>query len=136
MGVRVFRPDLLILLCMYAPLFFIFFLSNSLRVNGAMRVKGDPEWKSMLLAGIANSLGLFLIVLVQYITFAATGTVYWTDGWLYVNLLFAVVPMMFVLPYFNRYFFRVTGRIYLGPMVTCLIFIMVLISNTVFYLPL
>jgi hypothetical protein len=136
MGVRVFRPDLLILLCMYTPLFFIFFLSNSLRVNGAMRVEGDSEWKSMLLAGIANSLGLFLIVLVQYITFAVTGTVYWTDGWLYVNLLFAVVPMMFVLPYFNRYFFRVTGRIYLGPMVTCLIFIMVLISNTVFYLPL
>ena len=136
MGVRVFRPDLLILLCMYAPLFFIFFLSNSLRVNGAMRVEGDPEWRSMLLAGIANSLGLFLIVLVQYFTFAVTGTVYWTDGWLYVNLLFAVVPMMFVLPYFNRYFFRVTGRIYLGPMVTCLIFIMVLISNTVFYLPL
>jgi hypothetical protein len=101
-----------------------------------MRAEGDPEWKSMLVSGIANSLGLFLIVLVQYVTFALTGTVYWTDGWLYVNLLFAVVPMMFVLPYFNRYFFRVTGRIYLGPMVTCLIFIMVLISNTVFYLPL
>ena len=136
MGVRVFRPEMFILLCMYAPLFFIFFLSNSLRVNGAMRVEGDPEWKSMLLAGIANSLGLLLIVVVQYVTFAATGTVYWTDGWLYVNLLFAVVPMMFVLPYFNRWFFRVTGRIYLGPMVTCLIFVMVLISNTVFYLPL
>lgn len=136
MGVRVFRAELLILLCMYAPFFFIFFLSNSLRVNAAMRFEGDPEWKSMLLAGVANSLGLFLIVLVQYIMFAVTGTVYWTDGWLYVNLLFAVVPMMFVLPYFNRYFFRVTGSIYLGPMVTCLIFIMVLISNTVFYLPL
>ena len=26
--------------------------------------------------------------------------------------LFAVVPMTFVLPYFNRYFFRMTGRIY------------------------
>ena len=136
MGVRVFRPELLLLLGMYVPFFFIFFLSNSLRVNGAMRFEGDPEWKSMLLSGVANSLGLFLIVLVQYITFAVSGTVYWTDGWLYVNLLFAVVPMMFVLPYFNRYFFRVTGRIYLGPMVTCLIFIMVLISNTVFYLPL
>ena len=136
MGVRVFRPAMVVLLLMYAPLFYIFFLSNSLRVNGAMRFEGDPEWKSMLLGGIANSLGLFLIVLVQYITFAATGTVYWTDGWLYINLLFAVVPMMFVLPYFNRYFFRVTGRIYLGPMVTCLIFITVLISNTVFYLPL
>jgi acetyl esterase/lipase len=136
MGVRVFRPAMVVLLLMYAPLLFIFFLSNSLRVNGAMRFEGQKEWKSMLLAGVANSLGLFLIVLVQYLTFAATGTVYWTDGWLYVNLLFAVVPMMFVLPYFNRYFFRVTGRIWLGPMVTCLIFVTVLISNTVFYLPL
>jgi hypothetical protein len=136
MGVRVFRPAMLVLLVMYAPLLFIFFLSNSLRVNGAMRFEAQPEWRSMLLAGVANSLGLFLIVLVQYVTFALTGTVYWTDGWLYVNLLFAVVPMMFVLPYFNRYFFRVTGRIYLGPMLTCLIFVTVLISNTVFYLPL
>ena len=136
MGVRVFRPEMILLLLMYAPFFFIFFLSNSLRVNGAMRFQGGAEWKSMLLAGVANSLGLLLIVVIQYTTFAVTGTVYWTDGWLYVNLLFAVVPMMFVLPYFNRYFFRVTGHIYLGPMVSCLIFIMVLISNTVFYLPL
>ncbi len=136
MGVRVFQPELLLLLAMYVPLFFVFFLSNSLRINGAMRFAGQPEWRSMLLGGIANSLGLLLIVVVQYVTFAATGTVYWTDGWLYVNLLFGVVPMMFVLPYFNRYFFRMTGRIYLGPMVTCLVFVMILISNTVIYLPL
>jgi hypothetical protein len=136
MGVRIFRPVELLLLLVYAPVFFLFFLSNSLRVNGAMRNAGQAEWKSMLIAGIGNSLGLLLIVVVQYTTFAATGTVYWTDGWLYVNLLFAVVPMMFVLPYFNRYFFRMTGRIYLGPMVTCLVFIMVLLTNTVVYLPL
>jgi hypothetical protein len=136
MGVRVFQPAVLPLLLMYAPFFFIFFLSNSLRVNGAMRAEGQAEWKSMLIGGFGNSLGLVLIVIVQYTTFAATGTVYWTDGWLYVNLLFAVVPMMFVLPYFNRYFFRMTGRIYLGPMITCLIFVMILISNTVIYLPL
>jgi hypothetical protein len=135
MGVRVFQPALLILLCMYAPFFFVFFLANSLRVNGAMRFEGEAEWKSMLLAGIANSFGLLLIVIVQYVTFAVTGTVYWTDGWLYVNLLFAVVPMMFFLPYFNRYFFRMTGSIYLGPMVSCLIFVMILITNTVIYLP-
>ena len=136
MGVRTFQPPLLVLLAMYVPFFFIFLLSNSLRINGAMRFEGEAEWKSMLLGGIANSLGLMLIVVVQYLTFAVTGTVYWTDGWLYVNLLFAVVPMMFVLPYFNRYFFRMTGRIYLGPMTTGLIFIMILISNTVIYLPL
>jgi hypothetical protein len=135
-GVRIFRPVELLLLVVYVPFFFIFFLSNSLRVNGAMRTEGQSEWKSMLIAGVGNSLGLLLIVVVQYVTFAVTGTVYWTDGWLYVNLLFAVVPMMFVLPYFNRYFFRMTGRIYLGPMVTCLVFIMILLTNTVVYLPL
>jgi hypothetical protein len=136
MGVRTFQPSLLVLLAMYVPFFFIFLLSNSLRINGAMRFEGESEWKSMLVGGFANSLGLMFIVVVQYLTFAMTGTVYWTDGWLYVNLLFAVVPMMFVLPYFNRYFFRMTGRIYLGPMTTGLIFIMILISNTVIYLPL
>lgn len=135
-GARVFQPVMFPLLCMYAPIFFVFFLSNSLRVNGAMRIEGDPEWQSMLLAGVANSFGLLLILIVQYSVFAMTGTVYWTDGWLYVNLLFAVVPMMFLLPYFNRYFFRLTGRIYLGPMTTCLIFIMILLSNTVCYIPL
>ena len=136
MGVRTFQPPLLVLLAMYVPFFFIFLLSNSLRINGAMRFEGESEWKSMLVGGFANSLGLMLIVVVQYLTFVMTGIVYWTDGWLYVNLLFAVVPMMFVLPYFNRYFFNMTGRIYLGPMTTGLIFIMILISNTVIYIPL
>ncbi|MBI5771809.1 MAG: alpha/beta hydrolase fold domain-containing protein [Verrucomicrobia bacterium] len=135
-GVRVFQPALLWLIPMYAPMFFVFFLSNSVRVNAAMRFAGHPEWRSLLLAGLGNSLGLLFIIVVQYGTFATTGTVRWTDNWLYVNLLFAVVPMMFVLPYFNRFFFRMTGRIYLGPMTTCLVFIMILLSNTVCYLPL
>jgi hypothetical protein len=135
-GVRVFQPAILALLLMYAPMFFLFFLANSLRVNGAMRFAGEPEWRSGLVAGFANSLGLLLILVAQYATFVRTGTVYWTDGWLYINLLFALVPMMFLLPYFNRYFFRLTGRIYLGPMAMCLIFIIILLSNTVCYLPL
>jgi len=94
---RPFQPVVLVLLLMYVPMFFPFFLANSLRVNGGLRRQGEPEWRSMLIAGLANSLGLVLIVVIQYATFARTGTVYWTDGWLYVNLLFAVVPIMFVL---------------------------------------
>ena len=136
MGVRIFQPQMLVLLGMYAPFFLLFFLANSLRVNGSMRVEGQTPWRGLLSAGFANSAGLLLIVIVQYATMVATGTVYWTEGWLYVNLLFAVVPMMFVLPYFNRYFFQMTGRIYLGPLTTCLIFVMILLSNTVCYLPL
>ena len=136
MGVRVCQPEMLFLMGLNAPFFLPFFLSNSFRVNGSMRFDGEAEWKSLLLAGVANSAGPLLIVIVQDLTLAITGTVYWTEGWLYVNLLFAVVPMMCVLPYFNRYFFRLTGRMYLGPVTTCLIFVMILLSNTVCYVPL
>ena len=136
LGVRKFQPVTLLLLLMYVPMFFPFFLANSLRTNGAMRLEGQKEWKSMLLAGVANSLGLFFIVLTQYVTFALTGTVFWTDGWLYINLLFGVVPIMFLLPLYHRFFFRLTGSIYLGPLTMCLIFITILISNTVCYVPL
>ena len=135
MGVRIFQPEMLLVLVMYFPLFFIFFFSNSLRVNGAMRFKNQSEWKSRLIAGFANSLGLMMIIIIQYVTFAWTGTVFWTTNWLSVNLLFGIVPMMFILPYFNRVFFQLTGRVYLGPIVTCLIFIMILTTNTVVYLP-
>ena len=31
--------------------------------------------------------------------------------------------------------FNMTGRVYLGPLITCLIFIMILSTNTVVYLP-
>jgi len=136
LGVRKFQPVTLLLLLMYAPMFFPFFLANSLRTNGAMRLEGQVEWKSMLLAGVANALGLFFIVLTQYATFALTGTVFWTDGWLYINLLFGVVPIMFLLPFYHRFFFRLTGSIYLGPLTMCLIFITILISSTVCYVPL
>ena len=135
MGVRIFQPEMLIVLIMYIPFFFIFFLSNSLRVNGGMRFKNQKEWLSRLIAGLANSSGLFLIIIIQYSFFYWTGEVYWTTNWLSVNLLFGIVPMMFVLPYFNRVFFQLTGRIYLGPIILCLIFIMILTTNTVVYLP-
>jgi len=136
MGVRVFQPEMLLVLAMYFPFFFVFFFSNSLRVNGAMRFSGQSENVSRLIGGLANSGGLILIIIIQYVVFWWTGTVYWTTNWLSVNLLFGIVPIMFILPYFNRIFFQITGRVYLGPLVTCLIFIMILSTNTVVYLSL
>ena len=135
MGVRIFQPQMVLVLAMYFPFFFVFFLSNSLRVNGAMRFENQPEWISRLVAGLANSSGLIMIIVIQYFVFFYTGSVFWTTNWLSVNLLFGIVPMMFFLPYFNRVFFEMTGRIYLGPVITCLIFIMILSTNTVVYLP-
>ena len=51
MGVRVFQPEMLLVLAMYFPFFFVFFFSNSLRVNGAMRFSGQSENVSRLIGG-------------------------------------------------------------------------------------
>ncbi|MBI5087052.1 MAG: alpha/beta hydrolase [Acidobacteria bacterium] len=130
-----FPNDMLLVALEYIPLFFVFYLANSIRVNSASRFEGQAEWASMLIMGLGNSVGLALILAIQYACFVYTGTVFWTAEWLFANLLFGIVPMMFVLPYFNRYFFRATGKVYLGPMVTCFVFVMMMLTNNVCYIP-
>lgn len=138
LGVRIFRPEVLFLLFMYSPFFVIFFFSNSIRVNALMRFKGDGYLKSVFFGGFTTTMGLIMILFLQYSVFMFSGTVYWdtSNHWLYVNLLFGVIPMIFILPAFNRSFFLITGKVYLGPITTCIIFIMILLSNTVCYIPL
>lgn len=120
----------------YLPPFFLFYLANSIRVNSASRFEGEREWASMLVMGLGNSVGLMMILAIQYGHLAFSSTVFWTNEWIYMDLLFGVIPMMFILPYFNRCFFRMTGRVYLGPMVTCLVFIMMMLTSNVCYIPL
>ena len=130
-----FPRRMLLVALEYLPFFFIFYLANSIRVNAAGRFEGQREWVSMLVAGLGNSVGLMLILGIQYASFVSSGTVYWTAEWLFANLLFGIIPMMFLLPYFNRYFFRLTGRVYLGPMVMCLVFVMMMLTSNVCYIP-
>ena len=130
-----FPNKMLLVALEYVPFFFIFYLANSIRVNAAGRFSGQKEWLNMLINALGNSVGLMLILAIQYIHFAATGTIYWKEEWLYINLLLGIIPMMFLLPYFNRYFFRLTGRVYLGPMITCLVFVMMMLTSNVCYIP-
>lgn len=132
---RVFDLRMLKVSLMYIPIFFIFYISNSLRVNNSLRFKEGKEWQNILLCCLANTLGLITIFLIQYIYFYFKGTVFWQNEWLYINLLFGVIPVMFILPIYNRIFFKMTGKIYLGAMTTCMIFIMMMLTNSVCYIP-
>lgn len=136
LGVRPFNPITIVLIPMYVPLFFLFFFSNSLRVNITMRTESESEFKNILFSSLVTGSGLILILIIQYMSLWFNGAVYWREGWLYVNLLFGVVPIMLILPFFQRYFFNLTGSVYLGPITMALIFIMILLSNTVCYFPL
>lgn len=125
----------------YIPIIFVFYISNSIRVNCSIGREGWKEWKVMLVGGLANSLGLAFILLINYVCYFVTGTPYygyWGNGnevWLYVNMVFALVVMMFILPIFNRLFYKQTGNVWVGAITCCAIFIMMTISASVSYIP-
>ena len=119
----------------YVPALFPFFFSNSLRVNASMRFGNQRRWVNWLIIALANSIGLAAIFVIQYVTFFSTGTVYWTTNWLYVNMLQSLLPMMIVLPLFNRAFYHATGRVWLGPIVTTTIFTLMALGGSVAYVP-
>lgn len=125
----------------YMPIIFIFYISNSIRVNCCVGCEGWKEWKVMLVGALSNSLGLAFILLINYVCFFSTGSPfygYWGNGtevWLYVNMVFGLVVMMAILPIFNRLFYKMTGNVWTGAIACCMIFIMMTISASVSYIP-
>lgn len=126
----------------YIPFIFIFYISNSIRVNCSIGREGWKEWKVLLVGGLANSLGLAFILLINYVCYFTTGIPYygnWGSGnnevWLFVNMVFGLVVMMFILPIFNRLFYKITGNVWVGAIACCSIFIMMTISASVSYIP-
>ena len=126
---------------MYIPMFFIFYISNSIRVNCAIGFEGMKEWQVKLTGAIANSIGLVFILVINYALFFKTGLPYYQYSsvskqlWLYINIVFPLIPMMFLLPILNRVFYNQTNRVYLGALTNCMIFIMMTLSATVNYIP-
>lgn len=122
-----------LLACEYVPAMFIFYFANSLRAAVSTRYSDVPRWQTYLIAALANSVGLAMIFVVQYSVFAATGTVHWTDDWLYVNMLQSILPMMILLPIMNKMFYANTGRVWLGPLVIAPLFITMSLGGSVAY---
>lgn len=125
----------------YVPIIFVFYISNAIRVNCSIGREGWKEWKVILVGALANSLGLAFILLINYVCYFVTGTPYYgywgnnNEVWLFVNMVFALVVMMFLLPIFNRLFYKKTGNVWVGSITCCLIFIMMTISASVSYIP-
>ena len=135
------NPRMFVTAWEYIPLIFIFYISNSIRVNCSIGREGWSEWKTLLVGALANSIGLAFILLINYVCYFTQGAPffgYWGNGtevWLYINMVFALVVMMFLLPIFNRLFYKLTGNVWTGAMACCMIFIMMTISASVSYIP-
>ena len=126
----------------YMPIIFIFYISNSIRVNCSIGREGWKEWKVLLVGALANSLGLAFILLINYVCYFVTGAPYYgnwgasnNEVWLFVNMVFGLVVMMFILPIFNRLLYKMTGNVWVGAIACCMIFVMMTISASVSYIP-
>ena len=127
---------------MYFPLFYIFYLSNAIRVNGSIAREGLKEWQVYLVSAIANSIGLVFMLVVNYANFFINGQVFYgyrgnpqQEVWLYINMVFALIPLMAILPILNRFIYKKTNNIYLGSLLVCMLFIMMSLSASVAYIP-
>lgn len=128
----------------YLVPFFIFYFSNSVRVNLSIATEGWKEWQVYLVGALANSIGLVFILIINYYAYFTTGTPYYgyysatdtSEMWLYINMVFPLIPMMALLPILNRFIYKKSGNVYLGALVCCMIFIMMSLSASVSYIPL
>lgn len=125
---------------MYIPLFFIFYIQNSIRVNCGIGFEGFKEWKVLLIGALANSLGLVFILVVNYFAYFTTGSVFYgymgagNEVWLYINMVFPLIVMMALLPIMNRLFYKKTHSVYLGAIICCAVFIMMTLTASVSYI--
>lgn len=127
----------------YLAGFFVFYISNSIRVNLGIAREGFKEWQVMLVGALANSLGLVFMIIINYFPYFTTGTVFYgfysatdfAEMWLYINMVFGLIPMMAILPIFNRIIYKKTGNVYAGALLWCMIFIMMSLSASISFIP-
>ena len=73
-AMRTFNANKTLYWLAYVPAFIVFYLVNSLVVEGGNRVQGMPDWLVTVLSCVANVLGLAGLLSIQYIVYSQTGT--------------------------------------------------------------
>jgi hypothetical protein len=126
-ALKTFRVDKLVTLIPYLPFFFLFYLANSLLINGALRVDGMNEKKNIFICALGNILGCGTLFLVQYVPMllSPNNLQTWGPQWISALVINFLIPQLFVAGYLNRYFFKATGKVWLGAMVNTMIFVMI-----------
>ena len=112
-------------------------------MNLGIAREGFKEWQNILIAALANSLGLVFIIIINYYAYFTTGTVFYgyysatdtNEMWLYINMVFPLILMMALLPIFNRLSYKKFGNVYAGALLWCMIFIMMSLSASISFIP-
>lgn len=139
-AVKTFAPDKLIYFFQYLPIFFLFYLSNSLIVNGAMRVEGMSEKKNLFVCAVANIIGAGIVAILQYgkLFFIDHNVLWGVKGqtwvsWIDPLVIIFAIPMLFLAPYLLRAFYKATGKVWLGAWIVATMAVMILVMHNAIY---
>lgn len=129
-AMRVFTVDKVLYALAYFPAFALFYLVNSMLVNGGNRVEGRSTGKLFLISFVGNILGIVVLIFIQYYGIIANGT-FAFNSMRIVNLfpLVVLIPAGTVITHF---FYKMTGKIYAGSFTISMLYTMMTVSNTMF----
>ena len=132
-AVKTFEPTQALTAMKYIPFFFIFYFVNSLCINGSMRIAGQKEWLNLLLCILTNILGITVLIIVHFTYMINTGEItglWWGPQWLGPLTCIPMVGILTFAAISARYFFKLTGNIYLGAVVNSVLITLIQCANT------
>lgn len=132
-AVKTFEGHHVIALLKYAPLFFVYYFIVGMSVNVNTSGENYDGVKGYVISILHFVGGLALYLVYQYGLLFMTGTAGYPAEALSSIVVIGLVPMLAIAAIFNRYFFRVTGNVYVGAFLNTLVMTMITIANTTLY---
>ena len=120
----------------YLPFYLVFFLMSGLSLNMTTRIRGKSEVLNTALCFICSAFGLFVLCMLDYGVFFATGyklfpVVGGAGTSLAGILLWGVIFILPLSALISRFFFKKTGSIWAGAFVNSCVVTLFAVSNTV-----
>lgn len=132
-AVRTFKWSHFVNALKYMPLFFIFFLVNSVVINANTNGEKLRGWRGYLVGILMNVGGLVLYLILHYGRLFTTGVANNPDQALNSILLFALIPVLIVSTIYTKWLYRKTNSVYLGAFINAILITMITVANTVVY---
>jgi len=122
-------PTLLPTMLRYSVFFGIFYCINSV-LNQSYRTSNLPEWATIAINAFFNVFGIFLVMMIQYVTFKSTGVLWQPTMNLGYIVLFPIIPVLIIATILSRKLYLKTGNAWLGGFVNALLFTIITCANT------
>lgn len=121
LAIKLMTPQHALTFLAYLPPFIFFFIVLGVSLHGQLRT--STQTSIILLAG-----GFVILLLVQYIPLLSGGTMPFGEALLTI-VAFQVVPLLTIVALISTFFFRLTGRIYVGAFINAMLITWIIVAG-------